>query len=102
MGTDVADEPGIRWEFVFWDFVPRYESHGVGAGGHSGTYSVNEASQLVGEGGAPDWCLACSHQVPIFQRCTCCRINDCIDGVLGLNCGDDVACDGVPCPAVHG
>ena len=65
--ADIAHQSGIRRDLVFGNLVFGNERHRVRACGHSGTNSVDEATELVGEGGAPDCCLACLHQVSVLE-----------------------------------
>ena len=63
---DVADEASISRHFFTWDVAFRDETHRVCTWWHSRTYSVDEASELVGEGGAPDWRQTCLHEMAVF------------------------------------
>ena len=101
MGTDVAHQTGVSWDLVVWDLVFRYKSHCVCTGWHSGTYSVHEAPELVGEGGDPDWGLARFDQVAIFERCARRWIDDGIDCLIGLYGSNYVTCNCIPGTTLH-
>ena len=66
-GADGGDEAAIGDFFGGGDAGPRNEEDSVVASGHAGTYTLGEATDVVGQGGDPGGRVWAGGEVPVFE-----------------------------------